>query len=579
MFNYSYLPKIFSSISWKLSLVPVSSVLLLLGACQNSQTINQTVNRGLEIRFLAGSDLKDFCDRAATKLNNSQPKLEDGTPFYLTCDTKGSGDVVDEVLNLTQQLQSGAIAPEDSQFPTLISVDGEIYQSQLIFQINKIFPGQNYIPDLTESPLLAYSPMVFMTQADLAGGLAAVDDLYVSLVEAKNHQDLDSKAAPLPITYVHTAPTRSNSGLQTLVAQFASVSGKRPQELTIADVKKYQDRVQKIQNKITRYGKSTGSLAKSMVKNGPFWASVGSVYESLVISANSQGNNTVNYQAVYPSATFSSNIRAILPNAPWVSEKEKAAGEKVIEFLRQPETQKIAVDLGLRPGIPGVPLGSKFSPQFGVQANPQYDSYRPPKPEVVEAMLQSWQSYAKKPSQVALVVDVSGSMRGEKLSGVQNTLLNYVQNLGSREKIAIIPFSNEIKQPFMVEGTPQGKAEGIKFIGSLKAGGGTRLYDSAIFARNWLKQNFKTDAINAVLILTDGQDSGSEITLDNLSKQLQSSNFEAEESIAFFTVGYGKQGEFSPKVLQTIAEVNGGYYRQGNPETISKLIADLQVEF
>ncbi|WP_293047291.1 vWA domain-containing protein [Moorena sp. SIO1F2] len=124
-------------------------------------------------------------------------------------------------------------------------------------------------------------------------------------------------------------------------------------------------------------------------------------------------------------------------------------------------------------------------------------------------MLQSWQSYAKKPSQVALVVDVSGSMRGEKLSAVQNTLLNYVQNIGSREKIAIIPFSNEIKQPFMVEGTPQGKAEGIKFIGSLKAGGGTRLYDSAIFARNWLKQNFKTDAINAVLILTDGHDSGS----------------------------------------------------------------------
>ncbi|NEP49895.1 MAG: VWA domain-containing protein [Moorea sp. SIO3C2] len=579
MFNYSYLPKIFPSISWKLSLVPVSSVLLLLGACQTSQTINQTVNRGLEIRFLAGSDLKDFCDRAATKLNNSQPKLEDGTPFYLTCDTKGSGDVVEEVLNLTQQLKSGAIAPEDSQFPTLISVDGEIYQSQLIFQINKIFPGQNYIPDLTESPLLAYSPMVFMTQADLAGSLAAVDDLYVSLVEAKNHQDLDPKAAPLPITYVHTAPTRSNSGLQTLVAQFASVSGKRPQELTIADVKKYQDRVQKIQNKITRYGKSTGSLAKSMVNNGPFWASVGSVYESLVISANSQGNNTVNYQAVYPSATFSSNIRAILPNGPWVSDKEKAAGEKIIEFLRQPETQKIAVDLGLRPGIPGVPLGSKFSPEFGVKANPQYDSYRPPKPEVVEAMLQSWQSYAKKPSQVALVVDVSGSMRGEKLSAVQNTLLNYVQNLGSREKIAIIPFSNEIKQPFMVEGTPQGKAEGIKFIGSLKAGGGTRLYDSALFARNWLKQNFKTDAINAVLILTDGEDSGSEITLDRLSQELQTSNFEADESIAFFTVGYGGKGEFNPKVLQTIAEVNGGYYRQGNPETISKLIADLQVEF
>nr|WP_229415517.1 hypothetical protein [Moorena bouillonii] len=65
MFNYSNLPKVFPSISWKRYFIPISSVLLLLGACQTSQTINQTVNRGLEIRFLAGSDLKDFCDRVA----------------------------------------------------------------------------------------------------------------------------------------------------------------------------------------------------------------------------------------------------------------------------------------------------------------------------------------------------------------------------------------------------------------------------------------------------------------------------------------------------------------------------------
>ncbi|MGK7928909.1 MAG: extracellular solute-binding protein [Spirulina sp.] len=573
MFKRSHRLNLLPSISWKRYFTPFLFFVFLLGACQDN------AKRGLEIRFLAGSDLKDFCDRASTQLNNSNPKLDDGTPFYLTCDTKGSGDVVDEVLNLAQQLRSGAIAPDNPQFPTLVSVDGEIYQSQLIFQINKIFPGQNYIPDLTESPLLAYSPMVFMTQADLAGSLAAVDDLYVSLVDAENHQDLDPNASPLPITYVHTAPTRSNSGLQTLDAQIASVSGKLPEELTLADVQQYQDQVRQIQSKITRYGKSTGSLARSMVQNGPYWASVGSVYESLVISANSQGNNTVKYQAVYPSATFSSNIRAILPNAPWVSEPEKAAAEKIIEFLRQSETQKIAAELGLRPGVPGVALGGKFSPQFGVEANPQYDSYRPPKPEVVEAMLQSWQSYAKKPSQVALVVDVSGSMRGQKISAVQNTLLNYVQNLGDREKIAIIPFSSEIDEPFIVAGTQAGKSEGIKFIGSLEAGGGTRLYDSALFARNWLKQNFQTDAINAVLVLTDGVDSSSQITLDRLSQELQSSNFQADESIAFFTVGYGEEGEFNPQVLQQIAEVNGGYYRQGDPQTISNLMADLRVEF
>lgn len=56
-----------------------------------------------------------------------------------------------------------------------------------------------------------------------------------------------------------------------------------------------------IQSKITRYGTSTGSLAKSMVENGPFWASMGSVYESSVIAANEQAGQTggTKYVAVY----------------------------------------------------------------------------------------------------------------------------------------------------------------------------------------------------------------------------------------------------------------------------------------
>ncbi len=560
---------------------PLLSALLLLGACNGKPSnTNDPSLQGFEVTFLVGSDLGEFCQRAAAKLNNTKPKLSDGQGFYLTCDAKGSGDVVQELLSLAQQHKAGTIKADGAEFPTLVSVDGEIYHSQLIYQMDKIFPGQNYIPEITDSPLIAYSPMVFMTTTELAGGLAKVDDLYTALVKADNHRQLDAGAPPLEINYVHTAPTRSNSGLQTLVAQFASVSGKRPEELTVVDVQKHQNRIRQIQNKITRYGTSTGSLARSMVANGPFWASVGSVYESLVIAANTQaGTGQTRYKAVYPKATFSSNIRAILPTAPWVSAGEKEAAEKVIEFMRLPDIQQIAAELGLRPGVPGVPLGAKFSPDFGVNPNPTYESYRPPKPEVVEAMLESWQVFAKKPSQVAVVVDTSGSMEGKKLASVQNTLLNYVQNLGPKEKIALISFNNQINEPVLVEGTKQGRDRGIEFISSLQAGGGTRLYDSALYARNWLQQNLRPDAINAVLILTDGEDSGSQISLDQLAKELEKSGFSSDQRIAFFTVGYGKQGEFNPNALKKIAELNGGYYRKGDPETISTLMTNLQVEF
>jgi Ca-activated chloride channel family protein len=422
--------------------------------------------------------------------------------------------------------------------------------------------------------------MVFIAPTDVADGLRRQPDLYKALVSANTHKELDPNSPQLPIHYVQTAPTRSNSGLQTLVAQFASVSGKRPEQLTVADVQQYQTQIQTIQSKVTRYGVSTDTLATDMVKNGSFWASIGSVYESSVIQANSnrQPGQTA-YEAIYPKATFTSNMRAILPTAPWVSADEKAATEKVIEYLRSPSSQKIATELGLRPGVPGVELGSKFTPEFGVNPDAKYDSLRPPQPEVVAAMLKSWQEFAKKPSQVVVVVDSSGSMQGNKLPAVQNTLRQYIETLGPKEQIALIDFDSEIRSPIQVDGTPQGRDRGMQFIASLQVDGGTKLYDSALYARNWLQQNLRQDAINAVVILTDGEDSGSQTTLNQLRQELEKSNFTSDQRIAFFTVGYGEEGEFNPEVLQQIAQLNGGYYRKGDPETISLLMSDLQVEF
>jgi Ca-activated chloride channel family protein len=564
----------------------LSGSLLLLTAC-NSQIPSDSTQSdakknlpGFALTFEVGSALGDFCQQVAEKFNQQQPKLENGKAFYIACKAKGSGDVVTDMLTKARQFKAGSLPADSAEFPTLLAVDGEIYQSQLIYEMNQLFPGQNYIPAITDSPLIAYSPMVFMAQSDLAKGLQKVPDLFKVLVNAKTHREIDSASPPQKIYYVQTAPTRSNSGLQTLVAQFASVSGKRPETLTLADVKTYQPQVQQIQQKVTRYGSSTDSLAKAMVQNGPFWASMGSVYESSVIEANSSLQpEQPHYDAIYPKATFSSNMRAILPQAPWISADEKAAAEKVLAYLQTDEAQQIATSLGLRPGKAGFPLGAKFTTDFGVDPQARYDSYRPPRPEVVNAMLKSWQEFAKKPSRVVVVIDTSGSMTGLKLTAVQNTLKAYVDSLGPQEQIALIRFSGDISSPTLVDGTPQGRDRGLQFISSLQANGNTKLYDSTLYARNWLQKNLRKDAINAVLILTDGDDTASKIKLDDLGNELKKSGFNSDQRIAFFTVGYGKEGEFNPDALKQIASLNGGYYSKGEPSTIARLMADLQVEF
>ncbi|WP_287263646.1 VWA domain-containing protein [Moorena sp. SIO3A5] len=541
---------------------------------------NLITQQRFEVKFLVGSALGQFCEQAAEQFNQQQPKLANGKGFSLSCDTKSSSDVVTSLTSLAQQLKSRSLKRNAPEFPSLVSVDGEIHHRQLIDQINQIFPGRDYIGEITDAPLLAQSPMVFMTSAELADGLRQQPDLYKALVNTKTHQELDPKSPQLPIHLVHTAPTGSNSGLQTLVVQFASVSGKRPEQLTVADVQRYQTQIQGIQSKVIRYGVSSSSLAKDMVKNGSFWASIGSVYESSVIAANShQQAGQSRYQAVYPQATFTSNMRAILPKAPWVSRQEKAAGQQVIDYLRSPQVQKIATELGLRPGVPEVPLGAKFSAQFGVDSKARYDSLSSPQPEVVAAMVKSWQEFAKKPSQVVVLVNSSGSMSGNKLAAVQKTLRAYIESLGPTEQIALIDFDSEIRPPVLVDSTPQKRDRAMAFILNLNPDGGNRLYDAALEARNWLQKNYQERAINAVVILTDGDDSDSKLRLEQLSQELEKSGFSSDNRIAFFTIGYGNEGEFNPKVLEQIAEFNWGYYRQGDPSTILNLMADLKLEF
>jgi Ca-activated chloride channel homolog len=341
--------------------------ILALVACRGNFTSNLTQ---LQVKVLVGSALADFCQQAAENFHATQPRLDNGRAFRVQCEAKGSGDIVAQLVYLATQLQNGTLKPDAAEFPTIVSLDGDIYHSQLIYQINQLFPGQRYIPEITESPLIAHTPMVFMVPSKIAEQLR--QDEVISI-----------------INYLQTAPTLSNSGWQTLVAQYASLVGKSPEQLTLADVQTLQPQIQEIYSQIPHHGASTHSLAQAIAKNGQSGVAIGSVYESSVIVVNSQFPAAKpRYQAVYPPATFTSNMRAVIPNTPWVSDAEKAAARQFISYWRSPAVQQIATNLGLRPGTPGVALGEKFTSKFGVNPQPQYDSLRPPAPEVVDAMLQ-----------------------------------------------------------------------------------------------------------------------------------------------------------------------------------------------
>ena len=554
------------------SLLLLPLLLTLLAGC------NLLPGPSLEITMLVGSALAGFCKAAAASIERDPPRLADGTRVRLQCRSAGSGDVVSEMESHARAVLQGGGSADDPRIPTLVSVDGEIYQELLRHRLQALAPGRELIPPAADAPALATSPMVLMTTPALAKGLKRPDP-FLALGRASDHHQLDPGGPHQPIRFVQTAPTRSNSGLQTLVAMFAEVSGKRPEQLGLADVSASAPAVAAIQSRVTRYGSSTDELARAMQRNGVFWASVASVYESSVVGVNSRRSPGQELLvAVYPQATYSSTMRAILPTAPWVSPREREAAQLLIERLQQPALQRLAADQGLRPANPAVPA-SRVTAAYGADPGATYDSLRAPKPEVVEAMIRTWRDLVKKPSRVALVVDSSGSMKGDKLPSAQRSLQAYLRQIGPRDVVGLIDFDSTVREPVVLRGDASGAAKAAAFVGSLEAEGGTRLHDSVRAGRDWLRRTRQPGEILAVVVLTDGNDSSSQLSLPDLEAELGRSGFRGDERIGVFTIGYGASGDYDAGTLRRIAESNGGEFVEGTPDSILKRMEDLQLAF
>jgi Ca-activated chloride channel family protein len=553
------------------ALAPLALLPLLVGCGRHP-------GPSLEISMLVGSALGGFCKEAAAAIERDPPRLTDGTRVLLRCRAAGSGDVVAEMESHARAVLQGGGSAGDPRIPTLVSVDGEIYQELLRHRLQALAPGRELIPPLADAPALATSPMVLMTTPALAKGLMRPDP-FLAMARSDDHHQLDPGGPHQPIRFVQTAPTRSNSGLQTLVAMFAEVSGKRPERLELADVRAGAAGVAAIQKHVTRYGSSTDELARAMQRNGVFWASVASVYESSVVGANSRreaGQQPL--VAVYPRATYSSTMRAILPAAPWVSAQEKEAALLLIERLQQPDLQRLAAGQGLRPANPAVPA-SLVTAAHGADPRATYDSLRAPKAEVVEAMIATWRDQVKKPSRVALVVDSSGSMRGDKLPSAQRSLQGYLGQIGPRDVVGLIDFDSVVREPVVLRGGGPEAAKAAAFMSGLEAEGGTRLHDAVQAGRDWLRRTRQPGEILAVVVLTDGIDSGSRLSLQALEADLRRSGFGGDDRIGVFTIGYGNSGEYDATSLRRIAESNGGEFVEGTPDSILKRMEDLQLAF
>lgn len=105
--------------------------------------------------------------------------------------------------------------------------------------------------------------------------------------------------------------------------------------------------------------------------------------------------------------------------------------------------------------------------------------------------------------EVTIVLDRSGSMRGEKIEQARAAALQIIEALDEGEYFNIIDYSDSINSfaDAPVEKTPETIAAARDYIASIRAIGGTNIHDALVEA---LRQPTAQDALPMVLFLTDG---------------------------------------------------------------------------
>jgi tight adherence protein B len=115
-------------------------------------------------------------------------------------------------------------------------------------------------------------------------------------------------------------------------------------------------------------------------------------------------------------------------------------------------------------------------------------------------------------NEAILVLDVSGSMRGEQLAAAKKAASDYVRTLPADVRIGLISFNDQVT----AEVTPTtDKAAVIAAIEGLRAGKKTALYDGLIGGLDMADP----DSGTRILVLSDGGDTASAATLEDVTSR------------------------------------------------------------
>jgi Ca-activated chloride channel homolog len=376
-------------------------------------------------------------------------------------------------------------------------------------------------------------------------------------------------------TWGHTDPEISTSALSTLLAEFYAATGKQ-RDLTIADVQNPESQrfLRDLGKGVKHYGYNTLVFSDNMQKFGMSYISAFPMEEITLIDFNKNNAPPVPLVAIYPrEGTFWHDNPFIIMSS--ATAEERQAAEAFYAFLQTTESQQLAMSYGFRPANVSVPLADPISPAFGVQPQGVQSILPVPPADVIVAAKSIWAQNRKR-ADILLVVDISGSMNDDnKIESAKAGLETFLARILPEDRVGLVVFSS--RATLLVEPAPLGenRIQLSDALQSLRAEGKTAIFDGLVAGKQALDDlappEDGEDRIKAIVLLSDGQDTASTMSLDQLAAEFE------ESSISIFPVAYGKDAAVDE--LQKIVDFSRTILVKGDTGDIGQIFDNLSRYF
>jgi Ca-activated chloride channel homolog len=365
----------------------------------------------------------------------------------------------------------------------------------------------------------------------------------------------------------HTHPGLSATGASTLLA-VVQAARLQTEGVTVADVQLpiVQASVGAFESGVAWFGNSTANMGRTMSERDMSYLSAVIVYESTVVQYG--GGEIV---AVYPfEGTFLAEHPACVNQGSPADAREGALAFR--EYLLSEPAQQAALAVGLRPANTAVSLGPPLDETHGVNPQQQLTIFDPPLADTIFAVQELWQQ-ARKDVNLVMVLDISGSMRGNRMRSMQTAATQFVQQMGDDDRISLITFSSGSDVIVRYAQVGENRQKVIADIQALNAFGSTALYDAIGDGAALIAETTAPDMTNILVVLTDGEDNSSNrYSFNQRLFELAAANDTTVVAIAYSTGA-------DARAMEQLATATNGIFYLSDEASIEAIYDEMSAAF